>query len=316
MIIFLTGEDTYRLNENRESVIRSYQAKHGSGFNLFRIDGSSNTAGADVAEAIKSVSLFSEVKLVLISNIFSNANTAEEINQLVKKYGVVEDKGIVILATHPGTAAQAKPKELYVTLNNFKNLVRDFENLEGQKLNSWLKKEAALRDATFGPGAMSRFSAIAGSDSWARINNLNKLANYCGKVISLPAVNLLIELDVEPNIFEFIDALGSGRRAEAFALLCKELAHGRDPYYLLTMATYQFRNMLIVKDFAERNVPQAEIAKKAGIHPFVVKKMISATAKLTAADIAKLYKNIVDLEQGTKQGRRDLEDGLFDLALR
>lgn len=316
MIIFLTGEDTYRLNENRESVIRSYQTKHGSGFNLFRIDGSSNTASADVAEAIKSVSLFSEVKLILISNIFSNSKTAEEVYLLIDKYDVPTDKGIVILATHPGTSSQAKPKELYAVLNNSNNLVRNFENLEGQKLNSWIKKEATLLGTSFGSGALARFSAIAGNDSWSRINNLNKLANYSGKDISLDAVNLLIEVDVEPNIFEFIDALGTGRKVEAFSLLCKELAHGRDSYYLLTMAMYQFRNMLTVKDFSERGVPPAEIAKKAGIHPFVVRKMISATSKLTVSDVTKLYQEVIDLEQGVKQGRRDLEDGLFGLALR
>lgn len=315
MIIFLSGDDTYRLHENRESVIKSYQAKHGSGFNFFRIDGASVSAGADVAEAVKSVSLFSEVKLILVSNIFNNLQTAKELHELFTKYRIETDKNIVVLATHSGTAAQAKPKELLTFLSDSKNLVRNFTNPEGTQLQTWLKKEAAVRGMSFASGALARFTAVGGADSWARIHNLDKLANFSQGAITLADIDLLIKTEIEPNVFEFIDALGSGRKAQAFSLLSGELAYGRDPYYLLSMVMYQFRNMLMVKDFADRNISSAQIAQKAGIHPFVVKKMLSAVAHLSLVDIKHLYQQVLDLEQGTKQGKCDLEDGLFSLAL-
>ena len=316
MLIFLHGDDTYRLLQSRDEIIQKYQTKHGSGFNFFRIDGSVASAANNVAEAIKSVSLFSEVKLVLISNIFSNAQTAKELHELLSMYKIVEDKEIVVLATHSGTSTQAKPKELFAFLSDVKNLVREFSPLQGLQLHTWLKKEALKRGATFGPAALTRFVSVAGNDSWALIHNLDKLANYSKGIISTADIDLLIKTETEPNVFEFIDALGSGRKAQAFSLLSGELAYGRDPYYLLSMVMYQFRNMLMVKDFADRNIPSVQIAQKAGIHPFVVKKMLSAVANLTLADIKRLYQEVLDLEQGTKQGRRDLEDGLFTLALR
>ncbi len=314
MIIFLSGEDAYRLRENRESVIKSYQAKHGSGFNFFRIDGASASATAEATEAIKSISLFSEVKLIFINNIFSNPQTAKDLHELFTKYKIGSDPAVVILVIYSGTATQAKPKELFTLLSDSKNLVRNFINLEGAQLQTWLKKAAADRGASFGPGALARFTAVGGNDSWARIHNLDKLTAYA-KEITIPAIDLLIKTETEPNVFEFIDALGSGRKAQAFSLLCGELAYGRDPYYLLSMVMYQFRNMLMVKDFADRNVSSAQIAQKAGIHPFVVKKMLSAVAHLSLADIKRLYQEVLNLEQETKQGKRDLEDGLFSLAL-
>lgn len=323
MLIFLHGDDTYRLYENRESVIKSYQAKYGSGFNFFRIDGISASAGADVAEAVKSVSLFKEVKLILINNIFNNPQTAKDLYELFTKHKIATDKEIVVLATHSGTTAQAKQKELLTLLSDSKNLVRNFANLEGGRLQSWLKKEAMNRGVSFAPGVLARFMAIGGVDSWARVHNLDKLANYsfttpklgAGGLISSADLDLLIKTEAEPNVFEFIDALGSGRRAQAFSLLSGELAFGRDPYYLLSMVMYQFRNMLMVKDLVDRNFSSSQIAQKAGVHPFVVKKMVSAVSRFSLADIKRLYREIIDLEQGTKQGKRDLEDGLFMLAL-
>ena len=73
--------------------------------------------------------------------------------------------------------------------------------------------------------------------------------------------------------------------------------------------------MLIVKDFVDRNISSAQIAQKAGIHPFVIKKMISSVANFSLADVKSLYQKVLDLEQGNKQGKRDLEDGLFYLVL-
>ncbi|MDP4001550.1 MAG: DNA polymerase III subunit delta [bacterium] len=330
MIIFLYGDDTFRLYENRESVIKSYQAKYGSGFNFFRIDGASASATNDISQAVKSVSLFDEVKLILINNIFSNLQTAKDLHELFTKHKISTSKEIVILATHSGTVTQARPKELLALLSDSKNLIRNFTNLEGAQLQAWIKKEVATLGVSFASGALARFIAIGGMDSWARINNLNKLANYLpsrlpagrqgrqvpkNEIITTDIIDLLIKTETEPNVFEFIDALGSGRKAQAFSLLCGELAHGRDPYYLLSMVMYQFRNMLMVKDFDDRNISSAQIAQKAGIHPFVVKKMLSATARLSLIDIKRLYQEILDLEQGTKQGKRDLEDGLFMLAL-
>ncbi len=310
------------MRENREAVIKSYQAKHGSGFNFFRIDGTVASAAAETTEAVKSISLFSEVKLILISNIFDNLQTAKELYELFTKYKIATDSGIVILATHSGTSVSAKPKEFLAFLSDSKNLVRSFINPEGAQLQAWIKKEATARGVLFAPGALARFIVVAGADSWARIHNLDKLANYllAGRqirqnVISTTDIDLLIKTETEPNVFEFIDALGSGRKAQAFSLLSGELAYGRDPYYLFSMVIYQFRNMLIVKDLADRNMASAQIAQKAGIHPFVVKKMLSAVAHLSLAEIKRLYQKILDLEQGMKQGKHDLEDGLFTLAL-
>ncbi len=315
MIIFLHGEDSYRLIENRESVIGSYKAKHGSGFNFFRIDGASVSASSDVAEAIKSVSLFAEVKLILISNIFSNPQTGKELLDLFVKYEISSDKGIVVLATHSGSATQAKPKELFSFLSDSKNLVRNFSNIEGSQLQTWVKKEAAARSASFSANSLAKFISVAGPDSWSRICNLEKLANYSQGLIKVSDIDLLIKTEIEPNVFEFIEALGSGKKSQAFSLLYGELAFGRDPYYLLSMVIYQFRNMLIVKDFCDRNISSGEAAKKSGIHPFVIKKIMSAVSHLSLDEIKRIYQQIIDLEQGTKQGKRDLEDGLYALVL-
>lgn len=318
MIIFLYGEDTYRLKENRATVLSSYRTKHKSGFNLFEIDASEPEALARIADALKSVSLFDEVKLLHVSGLFSDSEIAEKFVSLLKELKIASEPKIVVLVTHMGSATEAKPKEAFVFLANEKNLVRNFASLTGIKLQNWIKQEGKAQNLVFGPGALARFVAIGGKDSWARILNLQKLANYSqGQPVSAATVSQLIGSDAaEPNIFEFIDAWGSGRSVQAFGLLAAELNYGRDPYYLLSMIMYQVRNMLLVKDLSDRNLSAAAISQKSSLHPFVVKKMLSAVQKLSLGDIRSLYSHVLDLEQGTKQGRQDLEDGLYQLVFR
>ncbi|KKU55523.1 MAG: polymerase III, delta subunit protein [Parcubacteria group bacterium GW2011_GWA1_47_11] len=315
LFIFLYGEDGYRLKEARDDIVEKYRAKHGSSFNFFRIEGADAAFADKLDEALKTSSLFGEVKLILVNQIFSNPEQSSRATELIIKHQTVKDPKNVLLAVSCDSGAKSKP--LFNLLAK-DSLVREYNFLKGPSLQKWIKKEAASRSAAFEPAALSRFASIGGRESWEIINNLEKLANYRsarGGPITAEDVNLLIKNEVEPNVFEFIEAVGSGQKERAFALLSSELLFGRDPHYLLSMLIYQFRNMLIVKDLADRGNSPELISKTAAIHPFVVRKMLPGVRRFALSDIKAAYQNIVELDQKSKDGLCDLEDSLFALAL-
>ncbi len=313
MIIFLYGTDRYRLNQSREAIIQKYRAKHSSGLNFCVIDGSDPDAPGILEDGLKSRSFFGEVKLMVLNNIFSRS--AEMFRALLDGRGIAGDKECVILATHSGTRNEAKPKELFNLLADKNNLVREFEPLDGPQRTAWLKKEAALRQAPFTQPGLRCFLALGGKDTWQMMMNLEKVANYCRGPITEAAVRLLVTADIEPNIFGFIDALGSRDTAQAFSLLSRELAQGADPYYVLTMIAYQFRNMLIVKDLLSRELNSSAIAKKSGLHPFVVRKVSSVASRFSPRELKDIYGRILRSELSIKGGLADPTDTLFAAAL-
>lgn len=314
VIIFLYGTDGYRLIKNRDDIIARYRLKHPSGINISAVAGGDSEAVATLETALKSRSFFNEVRMLVVNDIFSGKQS-EKVAGLLKTYGAGTDKECVILATHFGTAASAKPKELFAILADKKNLVRNIEPLQGSQLANWLKKEAAERGAAFAAPALRRFLAVSSGDSWQMVNNLEKLANYCRGVITREAVDRLIRTETEPNIFDFIEAVGARDRAKAFGLLYGELAYGRDPYYLLTMIAYQFRNMLTVRDLMDRNLADPALAKQAGLHPFVVRKIGSVVSRHNLQELKNRYRQLLELELAAKNGQVDLADALYVLAL-
>ncbi len=312
MIIFLYGTDGYRLNQNKETIIKSYRAKHASGLNLSFIDCNHDKASHRLEDIIKNQSFFKEVKLTVLSDVFSSRT--EEIYDLLKKYEISSDKDCVVLAIHKGTPSEAKNKEFFAYLSDEKNLVRYFEPLTGAKLTAWIRAEAAERSAIFEASALRQF-LLSGTDSWQHIHNLEKLANYCQGKITEADVNLLVNFKNEPNIFECIEAVARRDLPTAFQLLYSEFAHGQDPYYLLTMIVYQFRNMLVVKDLLSRGLNLPAIAKQSGLHPFVVRKVAALAGRFSMPELKQNYHKFLDLELGSKNGNIDLTDHLYSFVL-
>jgi len=69
MIIFLYGQDSYRINQKIKEIIKGYEAKNPSGLNLVKLDLAENRL-EDFFESAKSSSLIPEKKLIILKNIF------------------------------------------------------------------------------------------------------------------------------------------------------------------------------------------------------------------------------------------------------
>jgi DNA polymerase III delta subunit len=84
------------------------------------------------------------------------------------------------------------------------------------------------------------------------------------------------------------------------------------------MIVYQFRNLLRVKSLTNPTaggvVPYAEIIKKTGLNPYVVKKTYEQCKKYELAELKNIFSGLAALDIETKSGRLDLGDGLYQLT--
>ncbi|MBX4190243.1 DNA polymerase III subunit delta [Candidatus Parcubacteria bacterium] len=313
MIIFLYGPDQYRLKQNVDTVIAGYRAKHPSGFNIFSIQGSESGSLVSLRDALGRTSLFQEVKLVILNNPF-HSNSAEGALGLLQEFGVQKDPLTVVLLVHSGTQKEANNKDLFSYANAAGNLIRKFDYLEGAELERWVKAEIKKRNLSIQTTAFRNLFSRVGKESIQWMQALDVLANYGGTITPVE-VDRLIHAQQESNIFEFVDAVALKDRPKAFSLLYRELALGRDPYYILSMIAYQLRTMLMVGDSTARGLPAPLIAKKTGLHPFVIKKMSNAITRYKVEDLKLAFSRLSDLDLGAKSGNLDLQDALFSLVL-
>lgn len=316
MVIFLYGPDAYRLKQTKANIVDRYRAKHSSGVNLFYFDLTEANNLDSLENAIKSTSFFHEHKLLVCKNIFSNKATANTVAEYVSMHDLSNASDITLMAVENLSEKDLilKHKELFKFLSGKNCMVKNIENLEGAKLSEWILNEFRLRECSISNDALKNLIATVGNDSWALANEIEKLCTYKKRGdIVVADVSLLTVPRVELNIFDLIDALGVRNNKKAFELLYRELKTGRDPYYILTMIIYQFRNLLMVKDLKRQNYSESEIIKKMKLHPFVIKKTFKSPFNL--GELTKIYGNLLILDIGFKQGNFNLEDSLYNLSL-
>lgn len=306
MIIFLYGSDSYRLKRASDEIIARYKVKYTSGVNLFRFDFSKPDSLNLCEDALRTASFFNEHKLVVCKNIFSTKSLVETASELINKYSISVESGITLLATEnqPEKDLVTNHIKLFGILSDKKNVVKAVEHLNGQELQSWIKKEFQIRDCSIRADAIRKLIGLIGNDSWRLINEIDKLSAYKMGEVTAGDIDLLVSSTTDLNIFNLVDAIGSKNRHKATGLLYQELKTGRDPYYLLSMFAYHFKNLLYV---FENPVPKH-------LHPFVAKKAASQVHKFSKEDLLAKFGYFAGLDIASKNGQVNLEDALYNFV--
>ena len=316
MIIFLYGSDSYRLKQAKSEFINRYQAKYASGVNIFYFDFSEINDLSSLDNALRISSFFNEHKLMVCQNLFNKKTTSDKMTAYLQNQKIFDypDATLLVVDDLSEKELASKHKELFKLLSGKNNTVKIIHTLEGISLAKWIKQEFQDRNCLIQSDAIKKLIEIIGNTSWALINEINKLANYSnGGEIKAQQVELLTHQSTDLNIFNLIDAVAQKNKLTAYGLLYQELKSNRDPYYILTMIIYQFRNLLNIKGLQDDGYSQAEIAKKAKLHPFVVKKSSANLLKISGEELKNKYNKLLWADTSFKTGQNNLADTLFTL---
>ncbi len=293
MIIFLYGEDTYRMKEKLKEIVEGYQKVRTSGLNLKYFSGDSF---GDFKNEIKQASMFQERKLAIVLNPFDSLEFKES---FLKEGENFVDSSDVVVVYQEGKVAKNN------TLLNFlikKAKSQKFKLLTGVKLRNWALKEFSKYGVRIDGQALTAFLNFIGSDLWRMSNEIKKLASY-KKYLEAKDIQLMVRSGINTDIFRTIEAISQKNKKEALALLYKHIENGDSPIYLLSMINYQFRNLLIIKDLINRATPYYAIVKKSKLHPFVIKKSYYSAQRFDFQELKNIYNKIFKLDMKIKTGK-------------
>ncbi len=293
MIIFLYGEDTYRMREKLKEIIERYKKIHKSGLNLKYFNDFTN-----FKDEIRQTSMFKEKKLAVVTDVFTSSDFKEKFYQSKKDFLISED--IILIYEEKDFN---KNNSLFKFLKkNAKS--QEFKFLTGQRLKTWIKKEFNKYEVKIDSEVLEKLIGYIGNDLWQMSNEIKKLASFKNnKTVRTEDIELLVRSKIETDIFKTIDAIAEKNKKQALNLLHKHLEKGDSPLYLLSMINYQFRNLLVVKDLIEKNKPYNIILKRSGLHPFVVKKSYYQSQKFTFQELKKIFQKIFKADLDIKTGK-------------
>ena len=309
MIIFLYGPDTYRSRQKLNEIIKKHKEQNARV--AFRFLNLKKDSFEDLRNETETISMFKEKKTTVITEAFSDSETEEKVLQFLKEKKELDDTLIFY------EEAVDKKKSLYKFLKKQKE-VQEFKLLEGGEVRNWVKKEFGKYQREIDSMGLEILARATGNDLWRASNEIRKLVAYSAKNssprISSEDVKMLIKPEIEPEIFQTIDAIASGDKKRAMVLLHQHLEKGDSPIYLLSRIRWQFSNLLSVKDLTERRKPFSEIIKITALHPFVVKKSYALSQRFEMGQLKKIYRKIFQLEIKIKTGK--IEPGLaLDLLI-
>ena len=182
----------------------------------------------------------------------------------------------------------------------------EFSQLEGEKLKNWAKKEIERYGGSISIRGLERLVDYVGSDLWQLANEIQKLVNFKNKGnIEEKDIDLLVKPNIETNIFKTIDAVALKNKKQALSFLHEHLDSGENPVYILAMITYQFRNLLIIKELMEKKQPYYAILKITKLNPFVVKKSYQQAARFSFGELKKIYQKIFQIDLAVKTGKNE-----------
>lgn len=304
MLIFLYGQDSYRMQKKLDEIIESYKKIHKSGLS-FKCFGEEKFDLDEIINSLQTVSMFEEKKLFVLKNILSLSDD-ERLLDLLKRINNSKNINLVIYENNKIKAADPLIKFL-----KSKAKSQEFTLLGGENLKNWVKKRFSDYEANITPAAAEKIVNFVGNDLWQMENEINKLANYkLGGTVGEKDIDFLIKPKIESDIFKTIDAIAQKNKKKALILLRGHIGKGDSPLYLFSMINYQFRNLLIIKDLVERNNPYYIILKKANLHPFVVKKSYEQAQKFSFLELKKIYQKIFQADLNIKTGKIDPQTAL------
>ena len=239
MIIFLYGEDSYRLRQKFKIIIDKYREKNGC-LNIEKIDVGSSDWLATLVSHLHSRSMFSTKKLALLDIDFKEITSPDlkDFKKIIKNYLENEDEMIII------TSLLAPPASFNFLLKKPARHEK-FSKLTGRLLLSFIKKEAESRMIQLTDEEVELLSEMFGADTWAVATELDKLS----------LINQSIELSKSPkysyyqliNLFKTdyspfsrlaaLETILSGLKEEP-ARIFNGLAYGRF-FFLPTKEWYQ-----------------------------------------------------------------------------
>ncbi|MFH1088604.1 MAG: DNA polymerase III subunit delta [Patescibacteria group bacterium] len=299
----LIGKDKFRIRQQVKGVISELTAKF---TNLQQVHIPSAVNLAELTEYLNAQSLWGEQRLVIAEDLLSSKDN--NITSFIQNWLQQAES-----STHLVLIEESDPiKKICQALSANPTLkVEHYPLLTTTESRRWLQQYVNANKINLDTSANAWLLANFGNDLWRLSNELTKLKwLYADKTISLAMVKEVSPPILSDNIFATIDALAQRNLMLANRLINIQLTAGTSELELITLIAYQFRNIALIKMLSAQKLPQAEIAQRVGIHPYVVKKSTQFMRDFNWPQLQHIMGLIQKIDQAIKRSQTPPKIGL------
>lgn len=302
MILVLTGANDFARQAELKKLTSAFIKEQGD-FGLETIEAGQVEMGR-LLENVSSLPFLANRRMIILQEPSANKSIGENVDKLLE--AVADTTDLIIVEPKFD-----KRLTLYKTLKK-KTSLKEFAELDERGLSSWLSQEAKTRGGALTPADALYLVQRVGNNQMGLHNELEKLLSY-QPVITRAVIDLLTEPTSQSSVFDLLDAAFSGNHKKAIALYQDQRKQQVEPQAIMGMLCWQMHILAVVK--ANEKLGPEEIASKAKLNPYVVRKTMYMTHSQSLRDIKNLVQRVLELDIRLKSQPIDADDAIQHLLI-
>jgi DNA polymerase-3 subunit delta len=290
-ILVVVGDERMLVTQAIDAVRAATVGTGPRGFNEDHFD-ATNTQGAAVADAARSLPMMAKVRLVLVRN--AEAWKADQWDELLR-YADSPSPSTVLLVT----AEKLNGSMRFVSAAKKKGYLYEAKTPDERDLGPWLDAEARRRGIAFERGAAEALILSIGADLGALADGLERLQLFAGKrAIREDDVEEVIKPIRESGVFELSEAVADKNLPRCFSII-DSLSRAKDKdkpaLVVLALVARQVRLISIARDAIEKGAdPVSALAGK--MPPFAAKNMARFAKKWSSAQLFRALRKLSETD--------------------
>ncbi len=290
----LYGEEAFLKKSYKNRLIEAVLGDDRMNFNSFY---EKETDLNEITSLADTMPFFSEKRLILIENSGLFKRDAEPLPSYLP--GMPESTVLLFVEEQVD-----KRNRLYKKVKELGYVTELGRQPEGE-LKKWIVRSLKQENRQISQAAMELFLNSVGDDMEHIRTELEKLIAYTeGREGILPEdVEAVCSVQITGRIFDMITDVASGRQKAAMEKYYDLMALKEPPMRILFLIARQFNQLFMVKELAAAGKGKEEIAKKAGLQPFVVARTMSQGKNFRMEELRNCLEKCAEAEEAVKTGR-------------
>lgn len=291
----LYGEEAYLKKQYKDKLTKA-MLPEGDTVNYAYYEGK-GTNPAELIDLAETMPFFADRRLIVVENSGFFKNATPELADYVKN--MPETACFLFVDSEVD-----KRGKMYKSVKD-KGRAVEMGRQDEKTLLYWLagmvKKEGRqIKEST------ARYLVTrTGTDMENLEKEMEKLFSYTlGQTeITIQDVDEICTTQITNKIFDMVEAVATKQQKRALYYYYDLLALKEPPMRILYLLSRQFKLLMEVKDLSGRGYEKSQIAKTAGLHPFVAGKYIKQCHSFSKEELRSIMEDAANMEEMVKTGR-------------
>ncbi len=296
-VYLLYGDEDYLKLQYKNKLLRALVTE-GDTMNFSRFEGKEAQVPAliDLAETMP---FFAEHRVILVEDSGFFKNAAPQLAEYLPD--MPETTCMIFIEKEVD-----KRSKTYKSLKDIGRMV-EFKTPDEKMLTRWVLTVLQKNGKKLTQPTMQLFLEKAGNSMGNIDRELEKLICYVGdrEIIQMDDVEEICTGQTENRIFDMIHMIAEKRQKEALELYYDLLALKEPPMRILFLLVRQFNILLQVKTMVAAGMEQNQIADRAGIRSFTIRRYRSEAGHFSVQKLKEALRDCARAEEDVKTGRLD-----------